>query len=156
MAKKRVRYLAAAAALGPAAVGVLATPTAAHASTGCTGHTPFTLPTDNINGHPLVRGHGWYTQEPNNKLCIGTVVVSVYTSQTGIDVPELTIAGGITVNRHSSRSGTAGHWVNATFGVHDSGHYRVVVSGWSKYFTHTGTQCIFNSGSLSCRTYNSG
>jgi hypothetical protein len=149
MAKKRVRYLLAAAGLAPAAVGVAMTPTAAHAAPGCTGHTEFDLP----EVAHLVRGYGWYTRSGGGKLCIGTVVVSVYTSITGNDVPTVAVSGGISYHNHHTVAGNAGQWKHASFGVHSNGGYPVRVTATSKYFPSIGTMCAWGPVSLSCNTF---
>jgi|SRR5450755_2397248 hypothetical protein len=145
---KRVRYLAGAAGLAPAALG-LAVPSAANAATtgtavgtgktvslqaaaGCTGHTEFYL----AQAGP-VRGHGWYTDNGGN-VCIGTVVVSVYTSQAGNDGPALFVEGA---NRSSYFSatqvaGVVGKWEHHSFGVHRL-FRRTACATASSYFQHS-------------------
>ncbi len=149
MKGKRVRYLAGAAGLGlvPAATG-LAVPTAAQASTGCVGHTAFTLPQ-----LTPVRGHGWFTKEANGKICIGTVVVSVYTSSTGTDWPIYGVsnAGGTRIKTGNKKiTATKGTWVHASFGVHSSFSSYIYVRGWSNYESHgvPYTYCHWHSGNL--------
>jgi hypothetical protein len=137
--KKRVRYLVGAATLVPGAAGLgLAAPGMAQAA-GCTGHVEFTLPTNSG-----VRGHGWYTKNGNN-VCIGTVVVSVYTSKTGDDYPQLAVywsSGATWGPRTASVYQTKGHWGAHSFGVHESN--RAVggasVWAWSEFGggTHNG------------------
>lgn len=148
MKKKAVRYLAGAAALAPAAMGLeMLAPAAAHAATtGCVGHNEFYFKKVFANPGPLfsqsvgVKGHGWYTWEPNGKICIGTVYVSTYTSTTGKDWPELGAFGHI----YSKKvSGTSGNWVHAAFGVHKSQSQGVTLNAWSGYYGSIGTTCTW-------------
>jgi hypothetical protein len=95
---KRVRYLAGAAGLAPAAFGMVTMPAAvgavtpqagtghgktvsvghARVNTGCTGGTVHYLAS-----HPDTNlyGHFWYTQH-GSKTCIGTLVLSVIYNKT--------------------------------------------------------------------------
>ncbi len=125
MARKRVRYLAAATAgLAPAALAVAYPATAQAAS--CTGHTEFYLP-NVYNGHPWASllAHGWYTNEAGGKTCIGTVVVSVYTSVTGDDWDQANISWASRHNNPVWKSkhvtAFAGNYGVANLGFHSSG-----------------------------------
>jgi len=143
MKKKRVRYLAAATAgLMPAATG-LVFPIAAQAA-GCTGHVSFSI-REVKAGNDRVKGHGWFTREANGKICLGTVVVSTYTSTTGYDWPALSIASSVgrrgpftlyySARQVYAKAGTWGHY---SFPAHVSGKISVCLYAWSKYYSPNG------------------
>jgi hypothetical protein len=143
--KKRVRYLVGAAGLAPAALGV-AYPATAQASTGCTGHVEFYLPEQvSIHSKALVKGHGWYTSETNGKVCIGTVVVSVYTTVAGYDWPKVIFSdtsGHIYYsNGYKVKESKVGTWVHRSFGIHSSRYPWVNVEGRSGYVYSRWTEC---------------
>jgi hypothetical protein len=143
---KKVRYLAAAAGLVPAAAG-LAAPAAATAATahapqaplasrpakavsvhhlqaapaaGCTGTKRFDFSTKN---NPRLRGHGWYTTEvPDGVYCIGTVDISMKYNKTLSKAAYVRINPGDPFNSAAMTTGLtkekAGTWLKRSFGFH--------------------------------------
>jgi len=138
---KRVRYLAGAVGLAPAAALGLATP-AAHPAparraaapgktvslrttgvtpdAGCGGKDGFTAPRDRD-----IKLHGWFTPHPlHSKVCIGEVIVSVFFARPGRKSMTMSLRGSRdkTIwgpqNRrlHDPKSG----WLKTGFGVHKS------------------------------------
>jgi hypothetical protein len=126
------------AGLTPAALAV-AYPATAQAA-GCVGHTEFNLPTY-YGTHPyaLLAAHGWYTKEANGKTCIGTVVVSVYTSVTGNDWDIANISWASRHNHPVVKSkyvyAFKGNYGVASFGFHSSGKspFVAALSGYTNW-----------------------
>jgi hypothetical protein len=150
---KKVRYLAGAAGLAPAVVG-LALPTATYAAAapsatgqaktvslyhtgavpaaGCTGSTEFYVPK---SGH--VEGHGWYATG-GGSVCIGTVVGKMYfTKSSFCKYVHLNINGtNMGSRKECTGSGSKSVWESSgTFAVHKWFHGHAKVCLWSTYQT---------------------
>ena len=136
---KKVRYLAGAAGLVPAALGLAALPAAAHAATStsstastgksvslhhvraatqdtsCDGKTYETIPASG----GTVRGHFWNTL--GSSVCVGTIVMSMYFSHTHCkNAHAFVTSNGFETewSRTYQVCGTKGEWAHTSFGVH--------------------------------------
>jgi hypothetical protein len=166
---KRVRYVAGAVALAPAAIGIAlpvgaqAATTVGHASNnvktvslrhtgavttaldaGCTANTEFQLTQVNDK-----RGHGWFKYTDSyHKFCIGTVVTSLRFAITFCKTVYLDVHGNAGSTYYGSRQ-ICGHpaangtreWFHTSFGVHES-------------FAEPGYVCMSSTyGSQRCEPY---
>lgn len=134
---KKVRYLAGAVGLAPAAV-VAAVPTAAQAAStapgahqkvvalhdasatpraGCHGNKEFHFSTAN---NPRLRGHGWYrTVTPDAVYCVGTVVISMKYNKSLSKAAYVRINPGDPFNSSAKTTGLKwepkGTWLHHSF-----------------------------------------